>query len=68
MNTIRKRRNSTYADSFIRGIGSLLSVFSGFNDSRVQAKLCLTDRESLASDWKAIGNDVRRSVKSQQVK
>lgn len=62
MTTSNKNRKQNTTDNLLAGLGSLLSVFSGYNNVKVRNKLCVSDKESMKSDWKSIGNDLRKSI------
>lgn len=63
MPALTRRKPNNHSSNLIRGFGSLLSVFSGYNRRRVMVELCVDDRESLRSDWEAVGEDIRKSAK-----
>lgn len=62
MENSKNRNDLKSSENFIWGFGSLLSIFSGYNNRRIKLKLCVSDRDSMKSDWRNIGEDLKRSV------
>jgi hypothetical protein len=55
------RSNMQY---FLRGMGmgSVLDIFGIMYDIHAMQILACTDAEALASDWQAIGDDIRNAI------
>ncbi len=57
-----KKNLKTIVNSFLRGFGSVLDISGISYKTNIQKYTSKTDAEAIASDWRAVGDDMRKAM------
>ena len=63
MTNSKKNKEFSTARNLLRGVGSLLNVFSGYYHEPISRFVTRSDKSAMKSDWESIGNDFKIAIK-----